>query len=127
MANQKLGVDLAGPDLIPTYQGDASLVDDKVNVRGAIMRRLNTPLGRLFNHPEYGNPVHDILSEPMDEAWAGKAMAGIRQCLAQEPRIKVESVKVEMYPEQRTAVFLISYKVLDEPGIENIIWQVSIP
>lgn len=127
MANQKLGVDLAGPDLVPTYQGDASLVDDKVNVRGAIMRRLNTPLGRLFNHPEYGNPVYDILSEPMDEAWAGKAMAGIRQCLAQEPRIKVESVKVDMYPEQRTAVFLISYKLLDEPGIENIIWQVRIP
>jgi len=127
MANQKLGVDLAGPDLVPTYQGDASLVDDKVNVRGAIMRRLNTPLGGLFTHPEYGNPVHDILSDTMDEAWAGKAMAGIRQCLAQEPRIKVEAVKVEMYPEQRTAVFLISYKLLDEPGIQNIIWQVNIP
>lgn len=127
MANQKLGVDLAGPDLVPTYQGDAALVDDRANVRGAIMRRLNTPLGGLFAHPEYGNPVHDLLSEPMDEAWSGKAVAGIRQCLNQEPRIKVESMWVGMLPELRLAVFTIEYSVIDTPGSENIVWQVDIP
>lgn len=126
MANPKLGVDLAGPDLIPTYQGDVALVEDKKNVKGAILRRLNTPLGGLFAHPQYGNPVHDILSEIMDQAWAGKAIAGIRQCLDQEPRVKVETVDVDMYPEQRLAVFNITYRVLDEPGAENLVWQVNI-
>ncbi|NLI12805.1 MAG: GPW/gp25 family protein [Peptococcaceae bacterium] len=126
MSNPKLGVDLAGPDLIPTYQGDVALIEGKNNVRGAILRRLNTPLGCLFAHPWYGNPVHDILSENMNDAWAGRAIAGIRQCLDQEPRIKVESVQVTMYPEDRLAVFNITYRVLDEPGEENIVWQVSI-
>lgn len=127
MANPKLGVDLAGPDLVPTYQGDASLVDDKVNVRGALKRRLNTPLGGLFTHPEYGNPVHDLLSEPMGDAWQGKAIIGIRQCLDQEPRIKVDSVQVDLHPEQRMAVFTITYKVLDDPGAENLVWKVNLP
>lgn len=126
-ANPKLGVDLAGPDLASTPAGDVALVDGRENVRRAILRRLNTPLGGLFAHPQYGNPVHDILSETMDDAWAGKAVAGIRQCLDQEPRIRVEAVKVDMYPEQRLAVFEISYRVLDEPGAENIVWQVKIP
>lgn len=126
MGNPKLGIDLAGPDLIPTYQGDTALVDDRANVRGAMMRRLNTPLGGLFAHPEYGNPVHDLLSETMDEAWQGKALAGIRQCLDQEPRIKVEDVQVYIYPEQRKAFFNISYAVLDDPGIENIVWEVDL-
>lgn len=127
MGNPKLGVDLAGPDLVPTYTGDVALVDDKMNVKGAILRRLNTPPGGLFAHPWYGNPVYDIMSETMDDAWAGKAVAGIRQCLDQEPRIKVESVEVSIYPEQRLAVFEITYRILDEPGAENLVWQVNIP
>ncbi|MEW6423184.1 MAG: GPW/gp25 family protein [Bacillota bacterium] len=127
MANPKLGVDLAGPDLVATYTGDASLVEDKENVRGAIIRRLNTPLGRLFAHPWYGNPVHDLLSEPMDDAWAGKALAGIRQCLDQEPRIKVKSVQVNISPEDRKAVFNISYTIIETPGVENLVWQVNLP
>lgn len=127
MPNPKLGVDLAGPDLVPTYQGDTALVEDKVNVRKAIERRLNTPLGRLFAHPEYGNPVHDLLSEPMDDAWQGKAIAGIRQCLAQEPRIKVEAVQVEIFLEDRKAVFTTSYSVVETPGVENLVWQVNLP
>ncbi|TEB09296.1 GPW/gp25 family protein [Pelotomaculum propionicicum] len=127
MTNPKLGVDLAGPDLSPTYQGDAALVHDTTNVRGAILRRLETPLGGLFAHPQYGNPVHDILSDVMADAWSGKAVVGIRQCLDQEPRVKVEDVNVEMYPEQRLAVFNITYRVLDEPGVENLVWQVNIP
>lgn len=127
MGNPKLGVDLAGPDLAAGYTGDVRLIEDKENVRGAILRQLNTPLGGLFAHPEYGNPVYDILSEIMDDAWAGKAVVGIRQCLAQEPRIKVESVRVDLSPEQRWAVFEILYKVLDEPGVENLVWQVNLP
>lgn len=126
MPNPKLGVDLAGPDLVPTYQGDAALVDDKANVRGAIERRLNTPLGGLFAHPGYGNPVYDLLSEPLDGVWPGKAMAGVRQCLDQEPRIRVESVQVEVYPEQRKAMFDISYSLLDTPGTENLVWGVNL-
>lgn len=127
MGNPKLGVDLAGPDLVPTYTGDVSLVKDKDNVRGAMLRRLNTPLGGLFAHPWYGNPVYDILSDIMNQAWAGKAVVGIRQCLKQEPRINVESVQVDIFPEDRLAVFNIVYSIFDTPKEENLVWQVNLP
>lgn len=126
MGNPKLGIDLAGPDLPTTYQGDTALLEDRANVRAAMIRRLDTPLGGLFSHPEYGNPVHDILSEPMDAAWVGKAESGLRQCLAQEPRIVVESITSDIYPEERKAVFSISYAVVDEPGSENLVWEVDL-
>lgn len=125
MGNQKLGVDLADPDLTVTYQGDLALTDGKDNVKNALLRRLNTPLGALFAHPEYGNPVFDLISDVINAAWAGKAVAGIRECLDQEPRIKGDSV-VEMYLEQRQAVSQISYSILDKPGTENLVWQVSV-
>lgn len=124
--NSRLGVDLAGLDLRTTYQGDLALSEGRDNVRAAIMRRLDTPLGGLFSHPKYGNSVHDIISEVMDDSWQGKAISGIRQCLAQEPRITLESVGVEIVMEQRTAVFSILYSVLDAPAAENIVWEVSL-
>jgi len=126
MGNPKLGVDLASPDLIATYTGDIKLADDRENVRQAIIRRLNTPLGGLFSHPEYGNPLWDHLSGVMDQSWPSKAEGAIRICLAQEPRITVESVQVTINLETRQAVFNIEYQILDEPRADNLVWSVSV-
>lgn len=127
MANRKLGVDLAGLDLRTTLQGDLALTDDRENVRAAMMRRLDTPLGGLFSHPDYGNPLHDMLSDPIDQNFAGRAVIAIRQCLNQEPRIKVKGIEITAEPEQRRVVFIISYSILDEPGSENLVWEVALP
>ncbi|HWP96402.1 MAG TPA: GPW/gp25 family protein [Syntrophomonadaceae bacterium] len=126
MANPKLGVDLAGLDLRSTLQGDLALAADRENVRSAMMRRLDTPLGGLFSHSEYGNPVHDLLSEPIDATFEGRATAGIRQCLSQEPRIEMKNVEVTVVPEQRKAVFDITYSILNEPGVDNLVWEVTL-
>lgn len=126
MTNPRLGVDLAGHDLRNTPQGDLALMEDIENVRYAIYRRLETPLRSLFAHPDYGNPVHDLLSEPMDQTWQGKAIAGIRECLAQEPRITVLKVVVDIDIENRKAVFSISYAVMGIPRADNLVWQVNL-
>lgn len=124
--SDKLGVDIAGPDLAATYQGDLALANGANNVKGAIIRRLDTPLGGLFSHPSYGNPVWDLLSDVMDRSWSGRAEAAIRTCLAQEPRITVRDVQVTVYPEDRQAVFSIDYQVLDVPRADNLVWSVSV-
>lgn len=125
--NPRLGVDLAGLDLRTTYQGDLALNEGRENVRAAMMRRLDTPVGGLFSHPDYGNPVHDILSDVMDNAWEGKVIAGIHKCLQQEPRIQVQTVEVETELEARKAIILITYSVLNEPGTDNLVWEVNLP
>lgn len=124
--NPRLGVDLAGLDLQTTLQGDFALVDDRENVRAAIFRRLDTPRGGLFTHPWYGNPLHNMLSEPIDSIFEGKAKAAIRQCLSQEPRIELTGVDIMLHPEERLAVFIISYIILGEPGPENLVWEVPL-
>ncbi len=126
MANPKLGVDLAGLDLHTTYQGDLALMQDVDNVRAAIHRRLETPLGGLFSHPDYGNPLHEYLSEQMDSTWEGKAIVGIKECLKQEPRITLKKVEISINMESRKAAFSISYLVLNAPGEDNLVWEVDL-
>jgi len=123
MANPKLGVDLAGRT---TAQGDLNLMEDVENVRAAMTRRLDTPLGALFSHPGYGNPVHDMLSEPMDSTWEGKALAGIRSCLEQEPRITLKTVEVTIYMEMRKAAFNSTYLILGTPREDNLVWEADL-
>ncbi len=123
MTNPKLGVDL-GTGATP--QGDIGLIADLGNVRSALFCRLCTPLGSLFAHPDYGNPMHDILSEPMDDTWKGQAISAIQQCLDQEPRITAENIGVEFDPEARKVLFSISYRVLDVPGENNLVWEVEL-
>ncbi len=126
MTNPKLGVDLAGLDLRTTSQGDLALMEDIENVKAALQRRLETPLGGLFSHPEYGNPLHDYLSEPMDSTWEGKTLAALQECLGQEPRITLKKVDISIDMENRKAVFSISYLVLNTPGEDNLVWEVDL-
>lgn len=127
MANPRLGVDLAGLDLRSTLQGDLALIDDRGNVRAAIYRRLDTPQGRLIFHPWYGNSLHELLSEPLDASFSGRAIAAIRQCLSQEPRIELKDIEVAMNPEERRVIFNLTYTILDYPGTDNIVWEVDLP
>ncbi|GBF34151.1 hypothetical protein DCCM_3263 [Desulfocucumis palustris] len=127
MDNPKLGVDMAfKDDLVISNQGDIQLTADAANVKSAVIRRLNTPVGELLFHPGYGNPLYDILSDIMTESWKGKAITAIRQCLAQEPRISVDTVSVEIFPEDRIARFTIAYKLLDDPRSDNVVWEASL-
>jgi phage baseplate assembly protein W len=79
----------------------------------------------LFAHPDYGNLIWDLLSENVNNAWAGKAETAIRECLNQEPRISVDSIQISIYPEARRVVADIYYQVKDVPGVENLVWSVA--
>lgn len=127
MANEKLGVDLAFDldDLLLTPTGDLALTEDTANVRAAVLRLLNTRPGDLLAHPDIGNPVWDMLSDPITDGWLDLAKAAILNCLEAEPRITVQNITTEPIPEQRLIRFVVSYQVLDEPGEENLVWEVN--
>lgn len=115
------GRDLTGE----AVKGDYELTDGLDNLKAAILRRLETPKGALFAHPDYGNPAWDLLSEEMDEDWAVRVVAAIKECLEQEPRVQRVDVSYELFPETRTARFYIYFVPIESQVTENLIWEVT--
>jgi phage baseplate assembly protein W len=108
--------DWAGTDILLTddigisNQGDYALVSDTDNVDLAVKRRIMTPPGTIFYDDTYGNPVFDILGDPMTPSWAVDAQQKLHECLQYEDRIQVISVDVLIENEERKATFHISYR-----------------
>lgn len=119
-----LGVDLAHNGRI-TSNGDLAIVSGPDNVRQAVTRRLNTPRGSLFAHPTYGNPVYDMLSEPITESWIGRAISCIQECLSDEPRIILINISTQVIPESRNVCFTVSYQLVNDSEVENITWEAA--
>ncbi|ADY55142.1 GPW/gp25 family protein [Syntrophobotulus glycolicus DSM 8271] len=106
------------------YLGHYDLVSGNENVHQAVQLRLNTPVGSLVLHPEYGNAIFDIISEPMDDDFPVKAELAVRECLATETRINVASVAVKMLNEKRTAQIFIKYSINEDAEITEIMLEV---
>jgi phage baseplate assembly protein W len=87
-----------GVDLSISSTGDLSAVSDELNLGQAIVHRLRTTLGELFDigHSGYGSSLYDLIGEPNNQATRDRARAIVRQTLQQEPRIKqIVSISVE--------------------------------
>lgn len=128
MARSILGASLTfdpAQGLKVNYLGRYEVVEGVDNVHQAVWLRLNTPFGALRLHPEYGNELMEIVSEPLNDEFPTKAILAIRKCLSYEPRIAVNDVKIEMLDLKRLARCFISYTVLGEPKPTNIILEVS--
>lgn len=133
MKNKKLGVDIKitganewlAPDsggIVLAGTGDMATVDDLALVDQALKLRLNTRRGELWAHPDYGNPVFDILSDLMSDAWLANAVNGLTVCINDEPRAECVSVSYEATPQDRRVTFTIRYRVID--GREaSLIWN----
>lgn len=112
-----LGTSLAfglNENLKVNYLGNYALVSGKANVQQAVELRINTQIGALVLHPEYGNPVFALLSEPLDDNFPVKAELAVRECLAGETRISIHSVTVNRLNEKRVAQIFIKYSVIGE-------------
>lgn len=134
MINAKLGVDLKirdsdliNPDsggIVLNNIGDLDLINDIALVRQALIVRLNTRQGDLWSHPQYGNPVYDILSDLMTPDWFARAITGITDCINDEPRAQCINVSYTAVPQERRVEFAITYKIIDG-RIDNLIWNYS--
>jgi phage baseplate assembly protein W len=119
-------VSLSDLDLVRSPQAGLSTIAGADNVRGAVLRRLDTPLGDLPAHPEYGCAAWDLLGSPMTATWGDRLLAAVRTALAQEARIAVLGVRVALVREMARADVGITYRLLGEPGERNLVWSLSI-
>lgn len=91
-----------GVDLDLSTEGDLDLIEDKDNLLQAIICRLSTSEGELYEvgHADYGSRLHEIVGEINNAATRNRIKALIRECLLQEPRIK-EIVRVNVVTDHR--------------------------
>jgi uncharacterized protein len=121
-----LQVSLANLDLARSPQAGLATVSGADNVQGAVLRRLDTPLGNLPAHPDYGCRVWDLLGEPMVQGWADEFLAAVRESLAQEPRISVTALRIAIVAELGRVDVGVSYQLLGQPGTQNLVWSVNL-
>jgi len=77
-------------DLVISRTGDLETVQDRDNVIQAIHNRLATSRGELaeLGHPEYGSVLDTVIGEPNTSDTHRVIESLVRDCLADEPRIK---------------------------------------
>jgi len=103
---EKLGKDLKlkfyeiGADLTATKKGDFETVKDEDNLAQAIINRLSTDEGELYDigHADYGSRLHEVIGEINNEATRQRLKALVRECLVQERRI-VEINNISVLPD----------------------------
>ena len=129
MKNEQLGVDIrlgADDEFVVSDTGDLAGVDDIENVRQALILRLNTPQGDLWAHPEYGNGAYDILSESMSDDFLARALDAIRECVNQEPRVRLIDITQEVYHEDRMIIYTLQYEILNDTRTDNLVFTIDV-
>jgi phage baseplate assembly protein W len=115
MANQqeqlgrdlKLRFDQTGADLVAAFEGDFDTVADEDNLAQAIIARLATDEGELYDigHADYGSRLHDVIGEVNNATTRQRIKAKVEECLVQETRIKqVVNINVVTDPDDPHAV-----------------------
>lgn len=97
----KLKFDRLGADLT-AIEGDFETVSHEDNLAQAIIARLATGEGELHDigHADYGSRLHDLIGEPNNETTRERIKNTVRDCLAQEPRLReVTSIVVKQNPD----------------------------
>jgi phage baseplate assembly protein W len=103
----KLTFDELGADLTVTPEGDFDTVSEEDDLAQAIIARLATDEGELheIGHADYGSRLHDLIGEVNNAVTRERIKAKVRDCLAQEPRIKeVTSINVRTTPHDLSRV-----------------------
>ena len=92
----KLEFDSLGVDLTAA-KGDFETVSDETNLVQAIIHRLTTDEGELYDigHADYGSRLHELVGEPNNARTRERLKNLVHACLAEEPRIlEITDIKV---------------------------------
>jgi phage baseplate assembly protein W len=94
--SELLGKDLklefagVGADLSISPAGDLKIADGIENLTQAIISRLSTSKGELYDigHPNYGSRLYELFGQPNSETTRKEISKAVFECLAEETRIK---------------------------------------
>ena len=111
----RLAETIFGSDFSLNETGDIAVVSGEFNLAQAILHRLRTIKGELFDtgHPYYGSTLYDFIGEPNNQFTRERVKLAVRNTLLEEPRIK-EILRVNV-----TAKTLSSYKAKLKDGFEE--------
>jgi len=98
-------VQTAGQDWQASPQGDLAVASGRSNLQQALVRRWGTRVGALFYAPDYGNPVLDMLSGPVNQTWLDTATTAARTCLLGDARVADVQVTTSTNAAQRSVLF----------------------
>ncbi|HET7644623.1 MAG TPA: DUF2634 domain-containing protein, partial [Nitrososphaeraceae archaeon] len=79
-----------GSDLMISPTGDLVIVSEEPNLAQAIINRLRTIEGELYEieHPTYGSGLYDFIGELNNDITRNRIRNYIKSTLTKEPRIK---------------------------------------
>ncbi|GIM45247.1 hypothetical protein DNHGIG_07960 [Collibacillus ludicampi] len=103
---------------------DIATVSGLDNLAQALRNRLQTALGTLMLHPDYGNELYNILGESNKLYFTGLAKYYVQQCAIQDPRIR--QAEVTNLTIQEDSVF-ISLSVIPAGSQDPINMNVTLP
>lgn len=89
-----------GADLSASKRGDFETITDEDNLAQAIIARLSTDEGELYDigHADYGSRLFTIIGEINNKATRQRLKALVRESLVQERRIK-EVININVVPD----------------------------
>jgi phage baseplate assembly protein W len=102
-----------GADLSVNDDGDVSSVVGEINLAQAVLHRLRTIKGELFDtgHLSYGSTLYDFIGEPNNELTREMIKLAVRNALLEESRIKeIVNVKVTSRSLSTEKQYASSYK-----------------
>ncbi len=89
--NNYLGVDIylgpLGQNDMTQWTGDFNLISGYQNLQNAILRRLQTTIGNLMFHPNYGSRIPPEIGNIMTSATAGYIKAYAESAILTDPRV----------------------------------------
>ena len=105
--------------------GDIAQLDNVESIRASILNILRTRKGERLFQPELGTNIHKMLFEPNTPFTAGLIKQELTSSITkQEPRVVVEKVEVEPFPDSYGVKVFILCRIKDtteEVEIEDML------
>jgi len=116
-----LGTGWAFP--VVTENGKVVLASGERDIEMAVRLILSTSLGERVMLPEFGSRLQELVFKPLHDATIGIAQQYVREALERwEPRIDLDEVSAEPFPEQAMLMITIRYHIRDSNVPANIVY-----
>jgi phage baseplate assembly protein W len=123
MPREFLGVGWKFPIRV-TARGGLSFSRHEQNIEEAIWIILSTAKGERVMEPDFGCGMHEYVFAPNNPGTRGAIAYEVQKALTEfEPRIDVESVRVDSFPESDNQLLIyVDYRVRSNNAKRNVVY-----
>jgi Bacteriophage baseplate protein W len=108
----------------PTPSGRLAYASGEDKIYQSIWLIISTAPGERQMLPEFGCGIYDLVFEPNSAALRTSIQSRVRDALVRwEPRIDVDGVSVETFPEARNQLLIrIDYRIRSNNALYNLVY-----